>query len=132
MSSTRVLMGVLLAALLLTLRPQTLGGSAAYLTVDQPGIEPALFPGDLAIVRMQEDYRVGDLIAVQTLEGPFFGRIIGADDTAYRVVFQGTADAVAVPGEYIVGRLWFNLGVFGRRIGSGILDAFGLQAEAAR
>ncbi|HLF37055.1 MAG TPA: hypothetical protein VI520_03875 [Anaerolineales bacterium] len=132
MSSTRVLMGVLLAALLLTLRPQAIGGAAAYLTVDEPGLEPALFPGDLAIVRMQEDYRVGDLIAVQTLEGPFFGRIIGGDDTAYRVVFQGTADAVAVPGEYIVGRLWFNLGVFGRRLSTGVLDAFGLEAEAAR
>ena len=132
MSSTRVLMGVLLAALLLTLRPQAIGGAAAYLTVDEPGLEPALFPGDLAIVRMQEDYRVGDLIAVETLEGPFFGRIVGRDDTAYRVVFQGTTEAVAVPGEYIVGRLWFNLGVFGRRIGTGVLDAFGLKAEAAR
>ena len=132
MSSTRVLMGVLLAALLLTLRPQTLGGAAAYITVDQPGLEPALFPGDLAIVRLQEDYREGDLIAVQTIEGPFFGRIIGGDEAAYRVVFQGTTDAVAVPGEYIVGRLWFNLGVFGRQLSTGVLDAFGLKAEAAR
>jgi len=131
-SSTRVLMGVLLAALLLTLRPQTLGGAAAYITVDQPGLEPALFPGDLAIVRLQEDYREGDLIAVQTIEGPFFGRIIGGDEAAYRVVFQGTTDAVAVPGEYIVGRLWFNLGVFGRQLSTGVLDAFGLKAEAAR
>ena len=59
MSSTRVLMGVLLAALLLTLRPQTLGGAAAYLTVDQPGLEPALYPGDLAIVRRASSYDEG-------------------------------------------------------------------------
>ncbi|MGH2621755.1 MAG: hypothetical protein ACRDHG_14470 [Anaerolineales bacterium] len=132
MGATRVLMGVLLAALLLTMRPQALGGSASYITVEQAGLEPALYPGDLAIVRQQGDYRIGDMVAVETMEGPFFGRIIGADDTAYRVVFQGTQDAVPVAGEYIVGRLWFNLGVFGRRIGSGILDAFGLEAEAAR
>ena len=132
MGATRVLMGVLLAALLLTLRPQALGGSASYITVDQPGLEPALYPGDLAIVRQQEDYRIGDMVAVETIAGPFFGRIIGADDAAYRVVFQGTPDAVPVAGEYIVGRLWFNLGVFGSQISGGVLDAFGLKAEAAR
>ena len=132
MSATRVLMGVLLAALLLTLRPQAMGGSASYITVDQAGLEPMLYPGDLAIVRQQGDYRIGDMVAVETVEGPFFGRIIGADDAAYRVVFQGTVDAVPVAGEYIVGRLWFNLGVFGRQISGGVLDAFGLKAEAAR
>lgn len=132
MSSTRVLMGVLVAALLLTLRPQAMGGTASYITVDEPGLEPALFPGDLAIVRQQGDYRVGDLVAVETIEGPFFGRVIGAEETEYRVVFQGTADAVPVGGEYIIGRLWFNLGVFGRQISSGVLDAFGLKAQAAR
>jgi hypothetical protein len=125
-------MGVLLAALLLTLRPQALGGSASYITVDQPGLEPVLFPGDLAIVRHRDDYQVGDLIAVETVEGAYFGRIIGLEEAGYRVVFQGTADAIPVGSEYIIGRVWLNVGVLGRRINSNLLDAFGLNAEAAR
>ena len=140
MSSTRVLMGILLTALLLTLRPQALGGNASYITVDHPGLEPALYQGDLAIVRQQGGYRVGDLVAVETTEGsfdglrtaPLFGRIIADEGQAYRIVFQGAAGSVPVGGEYIVGRLWFNLGLFGRRISTGVLDYFGLEAEAAR
>lgn len=140
MSSARILMAVLVAALLLTLRPQEMGGSASYITVDQTGFEPTLYDGDLAIVREQGNYRIGDLVAVETIEGPFdglrtvpfFGRIIADEGQAYRVVFLGGAESVPVSSEYILGRLWFNTGWFGRRISGGVLDYFGLEAEAAR
>ena len=132
LNSPRILMGVLVAALLLTLRPQEMGGSASYITVDQTGFEPTLYDGDLAIVREQGNYRIGDLVAVETIEGPFFGRIIADEGQAYRVVFLGGAESVPVASEYILGRLWFNTGWFGRRISGGVLDYFGLEAEAAR
>ena len=132
LNSPRILMGVLVAALLLTLRPQEMGGSASYITVDQTGFEPTLYDGDLAIVREQGNYRIGDLVAVETTEGPFFGRIIADEGQAYRVVFLGGAESVPVASEYILGRLWFNTGWFGRRISGGVLDYFGLEAEAAR
>ena len=132
LNSPRILMGVLVVALLLTLRPQEMGGSASYITVDQTGFEPTLHDGDLAIVREQGNYRIGDLVAVETIEGPFFGRIIADEGQAYRVVFLGGAESVPVASEYILGRLWFNTGWFGRRISGGVLDYFGLEAEAAR
>ena len=132
LNSPRILMGVLVAALLLTLRPQEMGGSASYITVDQTGFEPTLYDGDLAIVREQGNYRIGDLVAVETIEGPFFGRIIADEGQAYRVVFLGGAESVPVASEYILGRLWFNTGWFGRRISGGVLDYVGLEAEAAR
>ena len=129
---TQWLMGVLVLALLFILRPPQLGGNASYITVSQYGFEPVLYEGDLAVVRFAEDYQTGELVAIQTQQGPHFGRLLGEQDGIFQVRMAAGAEPVLVAPEYMIGRLWFNFGDFGRRIGTTVLDQFNLSAEAAR
>lgn len=129
---TQIIMGALVLAFLFMLRPPALGGTASYITVEQSGLEPLLFVGDLAIVKQDASYEPGQLIAVETQQGPYFGRILGQEAEIFQVRLFAGADPIAVSQEYILGRMWFNIGAFGRRIGGTVLDQFGLSAEAAR
>ena len=124
-------MGVLILALLFMLRPPQLGGDASYITVRQSGLEPMLYEGDLAIVKLQEEYRTGELVAIETQQGPYFGRLLGQENQIYQVRLVAGAEPIAVTPEYMLGSLWFNIGEMGRRIGSSILEEFNLSAEAA-
>ena len=56
-------MGVLILAFLFMLRQPVLGGTASYVTVQQSDLEPLLYKDDLAIVRRQTEYQVGELVA---------------------------------------------------------------------
>lgn len=47
----------------ITLRPDGLGGPAAYVFVSGTSMEPGLATGDLVIARRQESYERGDVIA---------------------------------------------------------------------
>jgi hypothetical protein len=125
-------MGVLVLAFLFMLRPPALGGTASYITVQQTGLEPLLYKGDLAIVKQDGAYEPGQLIAVQTQQGPFFGRILGQEAEVIQVRLFAGANPIAVSQEYVLGRLWFNIGDLGRRVSGVVLDQFGLSAEAAR
>ena len=128
---TQLLMGVLILAFLYMLRPPALGGSAYYITVEQPGLEPLLYQGDLAIVKQQTGYETGELVAVQTQGGQYFGRIVGQEGEIFRIRFAADAEPVAVSQEYLLGRIWFNVGGLGRSLGGSVLEAFNLSAEAA-
>lgn len=122
---------VLIAAFIWLLRPQTMGGPAAYVTVDQSGVGSTLQPGDVAIVRRANTYHVGDLVAVETSDGPaIFGRVTAHEGSIYRVRFHANADSVAVAQQHIMGRLWFNVGNLGRGLSDTVLNYFGLKAEA--
>ncbi len=125
---TQLLMGVLVLALLFMLRPQVLGGTASYVTVQQSDLEPLLYEDDLAIVRRQAEYQAGELVAVETVGGPYFGRILGQEGEIFQIRFAASAEPVAVSQEYVLGRIWFNIGDFGRRISGSILEAFKLSA----
>lgn len=123
---------VLIAAFLWLLRPQTIGGPAAYVTVDQSGVGSTLEPGDIAIVRLADSYAVGDLVAVESRDGPArFGRVTAHEGSTYRVRFHASADSEAVGQQYIIGRLWFNIGNLGRGLSGTVLESFGLQPERA-
>ena len=54
---------VLVAVWAITLRPAGLGGPASYVFVSGTSMEPGLSTGDLVIMRRQESYRHGDVIA---------------------------------------------------------------------
>ncbi len=129
---SQFMIGVLIVVFLLLLRPQAAGGPAAYVTVDQTGLGSSLQPGDVAIVRRASSYNTGDLVAVQSRDGPaIFGRVAGHEDGTYRVRFHSDADSVAVEEPYVIGRLWFNLGRLGRSLSGSVLNYFKLEAEPA-
>ena len=125
---TQLLMGVLVLAFLFMLRPQLLGGTASYVTVQQSDLEPLLYADDLAIVRRHAQYQVGELVAVETLGGPYFGRILSQEGEIFQIRFAASEEPVAVSREYLLGRIWFNIGSFGRSISGSILEAFKLSA----
>jgi len=125
---TQLLMGVLILAFLFMLRPPLLGGTASYVTVQQNDLEPLLYEDDLAIVRQQGVYQVGELVAVETLGGPYFGRILSQEGESFRVRFAAGEEPVTVSQEYVLGRIWFNIGDFGRRLSGTVLEAFKLRA----
>jgi hypothetical protein len=118
---TQVVMGILIAGFLIMLRPPALGGNASYITVNQAGLEPLLYVGDLAIVKQQTDYAAGELVAVETQGGPYFGRILGQDGEIFRIRFVVGAEPVAVSEEYLLGRIWFSIGNIGRRVEGSVL-----------
>ena len=124
----QLLMGVLILAFLFMLRPPVLGGTASYITVQQTDLEPQLYKGDFAIVRLADDYSAGELVAVETRGGPFFGRILGQEGEIFQVRFEAGREPVAVSQEFLLGRIWFNVGGLGRSLTGSILEAFKLEA----
>ena len=125
---TQLLMGVLILAFLFMIRPPVLGGTASYITVQQTDLEPQLYKGDFAIVRLADDYSAGELVAVETRGGPFFGRILGQEGEIFQVRFEAGAEPVAVSQEFLLGGIWFNVGGLGRSLTGSVLEAFKLEA----
>jgi len=128
---TQLLMGVLILAFLFMLRPPALGGTASYITVQQTGLEPLIYEGDLAIVRLSNEYSAGELVAVETQGGAYFGRILSQEGEIFQVRFAVGVEPVAVSQEFLLGRIWFNIGGFGRGLSGSVLEQFNLNAEAA-
>ena len=125
---TQLLMGMLILAFLFMIRPPVLGGNASYITVQQSDLEPQLYKGDFAIVKLADDYSAGELVAVETRGGPFFGRILGQEGEIFQVRFEAGGEPVAVSQEFLLGRIWFNVGGLGRSLTGSVLEAFKLEA----
>lgn len=73
--------------LLAMMWPQSLGGSVAYVRVDGHSMDPTLHLGDLAVVRRQPSYRIGDAVAYRIPHGEFgagalvIHRLVGGNGT---------------------------------------------------
>jgi signal peptidase len=85
----------LVAFWLLFLRPQTLGGPAAYIVVRGDSMRPALAPGDLVVARRKASYSVGDVVAYRMPEGePEAGAMV-----IHRVVGGSAHSGYATQGD---------------------------------
>ena len=71
------------------LRPQFLGGPTAIVVVSGNSMEPGMHTGDLAVVRRQDSYRRGDVVAY---------RIPGGDVGKGRVVIHRIAGGSGTEG----------------------------------
>lgn len=70
------------------LRPQVLGGPAAYVLVSGSSMEPTLDAGSLVIAFRQDEYQVGDVVVYRVpAGGPATGRFV-----IHRIV-GGSADS---------------------------------------
>jgi len=126
--ATRSVGWVLLVAtlgLLAFMWPQSLGSKVAYVRVDGHSMDPTFHLGDLAIVRRQSSYRVGDAVAYRIPKGEFgagamvIHRLIGGDGTTGFVTKGDNKDR---PDEWhpktsdIVGRVRYDVPGFGTRL----------------
>jgi signal peptidase I len=98
-----------LLGLSVPLWPSALGGSMSYVVPRGVSMEPGLSDGDLAVVREQSAYRVGDIAAYRNtaLERVVVHRIVAVNGGVY--TFRGDAntfqDPQGVRHDQIVGRL---------------------------
>lgn len=108
----------LLAAWWFVLGPSFLGGPATYIIVAGESMEPTLHSGDLAVLRSQDGYAAGDIVAYRVPEGEsgegasIIHRIAGG--TAEEgFVTQGdnkNGDDLWRPKpEHIAGKMWFSI-----------------------
>jgi len=117
----------LFAALLLALlgaawaafAPTRFGGQAAYVIVSGISMEPNFHRGDLAILRVAEDYAVGDVVTYRhPTIGPIIHRIIKRDGDRY--VFKGDnnswVDEYHPTRDELIGKLWIHLPAAGKLV----------------
>lgn len=105
--------------------PQTLGGRVAYVRVDGHSMDPTFHLGDLAVVRRQSSYRIGDAVAYCIPKGEFgagamvIHRLIGGNGTTGYVTKGDNKDR---PDEWhpktgdIVGRVRYDVPGFGTKL----------------
>lgn len=127
-----LILGLLVLAALL-LWPQSLGGWTSYVTYNQGDIGSSLAIGDLAVMRRARAYQAGDLVATQTSDGPpIFGWVASEQEHGYWISFNPKGAPAYVAEQYVLGRLWFNLGDVGRGVTGSVLSYFGVQAATSR
>lgn len=90
--------GCAIAVLWLALAPTTLGGSASYVTTHGISMLPRFHTGDLAIVRRQSSYQVGDVAAYHSpaLRTVVMHRIVAINHGRY--TFKGDNNSWLDPG----------------------------------
>ncbi len=131
---TKIICAVAGAALIVGLwvffAPTKLGGSTTYTVTSGISMQPMLYKGDLALVRSQSTYHVGDVVLYesQVLHRPVLHRIILIQNGNY--FFKGDNNGFVDPGyatrAELVGKLWFHIGGAGS-----VLSWFGKPAHAA-
>ena len=116
----RVLALGLLAFAWIQLAPQQLGGRADYVVTDGVSMEPHFHTGDLAIVRREGSYHVGEIVAYRSrmLHTTVLHRIVRIQDGHYW--FKGDNNSFIDPEHpaksQLVGALWVHAPGLGQRL----------------
>ena len=101
--------------------PLSLGGSASYVIPDGTSMLPTLRPGDLVILREEDGYARGDVIAYRSrsLDRLVIHRIVGVDGRAFvlRGDANGWIDRDRPTTSDILGRSWLRIPWGGRILG---------------
>ncbi|MGZ4547329.1 MAG: signal peptidase I [Blastococcus sp.] len=118
--------------------PVQLGGGTVYVTTHGISMEPRFHTGDLAILRPQAQYRVGDVVAYRsvTLRTTVMHRIVAMDGD--RFVIEGDNNSWHDPdqpsSDLVYGKLWLRIPQGGKALGllhsPGPLAAAGLAGTA--
>jgi signal peptidase I len=93
--------------------PAGLGGSASYVVTDGVSMQPRFHTGDLAIVRSQSAYHVGEIVAYHNhmLHTIVLHRIIGRAGSRY--IFKGDnnhfVDFEHPAANQLIGALWLHI-----------------------
>ena len=104
---------VVVVALWMGIAPSGLGGSCSYTVTAGSSMQPMLHKNDLALVRAQADYHVGDVVLYdnQLLGRPVLHRIVLIQNGKY--FFRGDNNNFVDPGyatrSELVGRLWVHV-----------------------
>jgi signal peptidase I len=102
--------------------PTALGGSSTYVVTDGVSMEPRFHSGDLALVRGEGDYRVGQIVAYHNrqLGTVVLHRVIAREGSRY--VFKGDnnnfTDFEHPTRSQLIGALWIHLPGAGRTLDS--------------
>lgn len=109
---------VLLVAAWATVGPRQLGGPASYAVVVGSSMEPKLHRGDLAIVRRQDAYRVGDVVLYRDAQlggARVLHRIVAIDGDRFRTKGDNNdyVDQTRPRAEDVLGALSFRIGGVG-------------------
>jgi signal peptidase len=108
----------LVVAWALLLRPQFLGGPAAYVVVSGVSMEPSLRNGDLVIAHRRSSYRIGDTVVYRVPEGEtgagslIIHRIVGGSAASGWVVQGDNKDVPDLwrpQSDDVVGSLWASM-----------------------
>jgi signal peptidase I len=93
--------------------PVGIGGSASYVVTDGVSMQPRFHTGDLAIVRSQSSYHVGEIVAYRNrmLHTIVLHRIIGRAGSRY--IFKGDnnhfVDFEHPAASQLIGALWLHI-----------------------
>ena len=100
------------------LAPRQIGGGVDYAVIHGVSMQPKLHAGDLAIIRREPSYAVGQVVAYQSglLHEVVLHRIIGVKHGHY--VFKGDNNNFLDPERptrgQLVGKLWLHVPTLGR------------------
>jgi len=110
---------IVLGCLWFYFAPVPLGGSTTYVVTKGISMEPRFHTGDLALVRSQSSYHVGEIVAYDNkmLHSVVLHRIIGREGARY--IFKGDNNNFVDPehpaASQLIGALWLHVpGVGGR------------------
>jgi signal peptidase I len=101
--------------------PTQMGGSSVYSVTSGVSMQPLLVRNDLALVRVQTSYHVGDVVLYHSaiLDKPVLHRIIAIQNGDY--FFKGDNNNFVDPGyatrSQLVGKLWIHVPAAGAVIG---------------